>query len=309
MLSKRIARLVAIPAMTVLALTLTGCAQLSDFAEVLKDAGPGLLPKESTNATNHTETITNLWVSSWAILWGVGIIAWGLMFWAIIVYRRRKGETKVPPQLRYNNPIETLFTVVPLILVAGFFAFTAKAMGEIEAPYAAGTTFTKVDAIGKQWAWDFSYTDSNVHEIGIQAQYAGGDSKFDSKTLPTLWLEDGVPVEIHLHARDVIHSFWVIDWLYKKDVIPGKDNNYIRVTPHITDGSKDQTFQGKCAELCGEYHSLMLFQVRVVSSDLYQKHIAELQADPNTQGVLDYSNDRNTNLPGDNTQGSGGEDN
>jgi cytochrome c oxidase subunit 2 len=295
LLSKRIARLVAIPAVTTLALTLTGCAQLGDIKNVLDQSGPGLLPALSTGATDKTQEITNLWVGSWAILWVVGLIAWGLMFWAIIVYRRRKGDTKVPPQLRYNNPIETLFTVVPLILVVGFFAFTAKTMADIEKPYAPGTSFVKVDAIGKQWAWDFNYTDSNVHEVGIQAAYTGGASNFDSKTLPTLWLEDGVPVQIHLHARDVIHSFWVVDWLYKKDVIPGKDNNYIRVTPHITDGSQDQTFQGKCAELCGEYHSLMLFQ--------------DLQADPNTTGLLPWSLDRNTNLPGDNVAGSGGEDN
>ena len=34
--------------------------------------------------------ITELWTGSWAVLWGVGIIAWGLMFYAIIVYRRTR---------------------------------------------------------------------------------------------------------------------------------------------------------------------------------------------------------------------------
>ena len=70
-------------------------------------------------------------------------------------------------------------------------------------------------------------------------------------------------VEIKEVSRDVVHSFWVPDFLYKKDMIPGKDN-YMYFTPE-----KEGTFRGKCAELCGEYHSVMLFNVKVVSQDEY----------------------------------------
>jgi cytochrome c oxidase subunit 2 len=93
------------------------------------------------------------------------------MGWAILVYRRRKGETGLPEQLRYNNPIEVLFTVIPLILVIGFFAFTARDIAAIEQP--TENPDVTIQVIGKQWSWDFNYVDANVYESGIQAQFEG----------------------------------------------------------------------------------------------------------------------------------------
>ena len=297
MLSKRAMRLASVPLVTSLGFLLSGCADISNgYNQTVKDAGPGLLPSGSIGATNHTQTITDLWVGSWAILWGVGIISWGLMIWAIIAYRRRKGENRVPPQLRYNNPIEALFTVVPLILVIGFFAFTAKSMANIEAPIEGSRN---VQVIAKQWSWDFNYTDSKVHEVGIQSQYAGEPGYKSLNDVPTLWLEKDVPVHIKENSRDVVHSFWIVDFLYKKDVFPGQTNN-IYFTP-----TKLGTFAGKCAELCGEFHSMMLFNVKVVSTDEYNAHMADLAANPQTNGLLSNKLERNQNLPGDNPNSEG----
>lgn len=250
----------------------------------------GFLPGE-WGVTNHTDRITGLWTTAWIVLWLVGILAWGLMAWAIVVYRRRKGETGLPAQLRYNNPIEVLFTVVPLILVIGFFAFTARDMAAIEQP--VENPDVHVHVIGKQWSWDFNYIDANVYETGIQAQFEGQEGV--PETLPTLYLPVNKSVKIDLSARDVIHSFWVIDFLYKKDMFPGKVNT-MYFTPQ-----KEGTYAGKCAELCGEYHSLMLFQVKVVSQAEYDSYLASLAAKGQT-GQLDTSYDRNQNLPGDNPE-------
>jgi cytochrome c oxidase subunit 2 len=244
-------------------------------------------PASSSDVTNHTDKITDLWNISWAVLWGVGILAWGLMFWAIIVYRRRKGEVGLPAQMRYNNPIEALFTVVPLILVIGFFAFTARDMRVIEAPNNPEVT---VEVIGKQWSWDFNYTQANVYDTGIQSQYNGGEGD-NLKDLPTLYLPVNKRVEIVLNSRDVIHSFWVIDFLYKKDMLPGK-TNHMYFTP-----TKEGDYMGKCAELCGEYHSMMLFNVKVVSQSEYEKHLLDLQA-AGQVGQLSLDASRNQNLPG-----------
>ena len=98
-------------------------------------------------------------------------------------------------------------------------------------------------------------------------------------------------IKIQLDARDVIHSFWVIDFLYKKDMLPGK-TNYMYVTPE-----REGTFSGKCAELCGEYHSMMLFNVKVVSQDEYDAYIQSLE-DAGQTGQLGHEYDRNQNLPG-----------
>jgi cytochrome c oxidase subunit 2 len=278
-------RLASAPIVLSLGLLLSGCAEVQ---QTLDNSGGGFLPGKSTDATNHTARITTLWIDSWIVLWAVGIIAWALMIWAMIAYRRRKGENRIPVQLRYNNPIEALFTIVPFVLVIGFFAITARDMSAIEAPVEGSRN---VQVIGKQWSWDFNYTESNVHETGIQSQFAGETGSKDA--LPTLWLQKDVPVKLTLDARDVIHSFWVIDFLYKKDLIPGK-TNYIYFTP-----TKLGDFDGKCAELCGEYHSLMLFNVKVVDKADYDAHMADLQAQGNT-GLLGNDLNRNQNLPGDN---------
>ena len=268
----------AIPAVSSLVLLLTGCTD--EFAR-------GWLPGV-TGVTNHTERIVGLWTTAWIILWLVGIIAWALMGWAIVVYRRRKGEIGLPEQLRYNNPIEVLFTVIPLILVIGFFAFTARDIAAIEQP--TENPDVTIQVIGKQWSWDFNYVDANVYESGIQAQFEGQTGV--PETLPALYLPVGKTVQIDLSSRDVIHSFWVIDFLYKKDLFPGK-TNHMYFTPQV-----EGTYMGKCAELCGEYHSMMLFQVKVVSQAEYDTYLTSLAAKGQT-GQLDSSLDRNQNLPGD----------
>ena len=271
----------AIPAASVLVLLLSGCTD--EFAR-------GWLPGVS-GVTNHTDRIVGLWTTAWIVLWLVGIIAWALMGWAIVVYRRRKGETGLPAQLRYNNPIEVLFTVIPLILVIGFFAFTARDIAAIEAP--TENPDVKIEVIGKQWSWDFNYVDANVYESGVQAQFEGQLGV--PETLPALYLPVGKTVQIDLSSRDVIHSFWVIDFLYKKDMFPGK-TNHMYFTPQV-----EGTYMGKCAELCGEFHSMMLFQVKVVSQAEYDTYLSSLAAKGQT-GQLDSRFDRNQNLPGDNPE-------
>jgi cytochrome c oxidase subunit II len=259
-------------------LLLTGCTQ-----QELHGYLPG-----SGETTNHTSSIVGLWVTSWIVLLSVGVISWGLMVWAIIAYRRRKGETGLPVQLRYNMPIETLFTVVPFIITVGFFAFTAKTMTAIETPNHPQNV---IQVIGKQWSWDFNYTKDNVFDSGVQ--YQDGPNAKTEASLPTLYLEKGVRTEIDLTSRDVIHSFWVIDFLYKKDMFPGRVNR-IYFTP-----TELGTFKGKCAELCGEFHSAMLFNVKVVNHDDYAKHIADLAAAGNT-GQVGYDLNRYQTLPGKN---------
>jgi len=210
------------------------------------------------------------------------------MAWALIVYRRRKGETGMPAQLRYNLPIETLFTVVPLILVLGFFAFTARDMTAIEAK--TENPDVHIEVIAKQWSWDFNYVDENTFDSGIQAQFTGTEENV-FETLPTLYLPVNKSVQIDLSSRDVIHSFWVIDFLYKKDMFPGVTNK-MYFTP-----MKEGAYVGKCAELCGEYHSMMLFNVKVVSQAEYDSKMASLAARGNV-GQLSTEYDRNQNLPG-----------
>lgn len=264
--------------LTVLALVLTGCTQQSML---------GWLPTER-GLTNQVDRVIDLWVVSWIVLLIVGIITWLLIIWAAVVYRRRKGQTGLPVQLRYNMPIETFYTVVPLILVLGFFAFTARDQTIIEAPIEQPDV--SIEVYGKRWAWDFNYLSENVYSAGIQAQELPGGS-VDNELLPKLYLPVNKSVEIKIESRDVIHSFWVIDFLYKKDMIPARTNYWYFIP------QQEGVFRGKCAELCGEFHSLMLFEVHVVSEAEYQRQIGALRGAGNV-GRLGAELNVLQNLPG-----------
>ncbi|MBC7442937.1 MAG: cytochrome c oxidase subunit II [Ramlibacter sp.] len=279
-------RWAAIPIAASLAIVLAGCtqAQLHGFLPGFEEGQPAV--------TNQTDRIGGLWTTAWIVLMIVGLITWGLIIWAVVVYRRRKGQTGLPVQLRYNMPIEIFYTVVPLILVVGFFAFTARDQTAIEARF--DSPDVKVQVIGKQWAWDFNYENEDVFTTGVQGQpdLEGPKGSLVQAEIPTLVLPVGKKIELTLDSRDVIHSFWVVDFLYKKDMIPGK-TNYMSVIPE-----RIGTFSGKCAELCGEYHSLMLFKVKVVSEADYATYIDSLRATGTNDGQVDLDYKRNSNLPG-----------
>jgi cytochrome c oxidase subunit 2 len=104
-----------------------------------------------------------------------------------------------------------------------------------------------------------------------------------------MYLPVGKKVRLELESRDVIHSFWVPAFLYKEDMIPGRHNAYV-FTPQM-----EGTYQGKCAELCGEYHSEMLFQVKVVSQEEYDQHMADLE-DRGQDGSLPVELGRSDNF-------------
>jgi cytochrome c oxidase subunit 2 len=254
---------------------------------------PGFV-EDGTPTTNHTDMVAGLWVNSWIVLLAVGVITWGLMGWAAIAYRRRKGQTGLPVQMRYNMPIEIFYTIVPLILVVGMFFFTARDQAEIEHKWE--NPDVEVTAIAKQWAWDFQYDGEEednsdaVWTMGIQAQpNANGD--IDQSQLPTLVLPVDKKVTINLQSRDVIHSFWIIDFLYKKDMYIGKDNSWSFIPTRVGE------YAGKCAELCGEYHSMMLFNVKVVEQDEYDAYLQTLEEEGNTGDITD-AYDRLSNYPG-----------
>ncbi|WP_223690812.1 aa3-type cytochrome oxidase subunit II [Leifsonia poae] len=280
-------RWAAIPIAATLAIVLAGCtqAQLNGFL-------PGFVEGKEP-VTNHTERVSGLWVTSWLVLLIVGVIVWGLIIFAVIVYRRRKGQTGLPVQMRYNMPIEIFYTIVPLILVLGFFAFTARDQDAIEKPYAHPDLTIQVYA--KQWAWDFNYTNDDVYDPGIQVQpddSSATPGAVQEGEIPTLYLPENKKITILLDSRDVIHSFWVPAMLYKKDIIPGQTNKmYFETT------GRTGTFVGKCAELCGEYHSAMLFNLKIVPQAEYEAHIKSLR-DQGYEGQLGSEYDRNTNLPG-----------
>jgi cytochrome c oxidase subunit 2 len=258
----RLGRWVAAGAAAVSAvLLLSGCSVKQAFSLGWPQGG----------ISDQAHKMYNLWIGSVIAALVVGAFVWGLIFWCIIRYRKRSDE--LPPQTRYNLPIEMLYTVVPFLIIAVLFYYTAVV--ETNVDKVRPNPDVTVDVVAFKWNWQFVYPE---------------DKDASNQPVSTIGTSDYVPVlvvPIHErirfveHSQDVIHSFWVPDLLFKRDVFPGNVYNTFEVTI-------DQTgaYVGRCAELCGTYHSEMNFEMRVVTADAYQKFIADKKAGMSTPEAL-----------------------
>ncbi len=111
-----------------------------------------------TPTTEEAPRILSLWQGSWAAALAVGVLVWGLILWSAFFHRRSRTKVEVPPQTRYNMPIEALYTVVPLIIVSVFFYFTAR--DESELLKLEKKPDVTVNVVGFQWSWCFNYVEN-----------------------------------------------------------------------------------------------------------------------------------------------------
>jgi cytochrome c oxidase subunit 2 len=242
---------------------LLGACSVQDRAQIRRLAMP-------VPASDRAEFTYHLWQWAWLAAILVGILVWGLIGYSIVKFRRRS-ETEVPVQTRYNLPIEILYTIAPIVMVLVFFFFTVETENEVLAPASAsGRADHTIDVVGQQWSWTFNYVKEDA--VGGKSVYTAGTTAVE----PTLYLPINESIHVNLSSPDVIHSFWVPAFLFKMDVIPGRHNGF-SFTP-----TREGTFKGHCAELCGVYHSRMLFNVKVVSRAEYDAHLRVLRRQGNT---------------------------
>ena len=238
-----------------LTVTLGGCST----EEVLRFGWPeGITPQ--------AESMRGLWTGSVIAALVVGVAVWGLMFWCIIRYRKRSDE--LPVQTRFNMPIEVLYTVLPFLIIAVLFYYTAVVQTYVEkqSDQALG-----IGVVGFKWNWEFRYLDEHVDvpSGGTEVVEVTGSTE----EIPVLVLPKGKRIRFVETSNDVIHSFWVPELLFKRDVIPGRTNSF-----EVSSIDREGSYVGRCAELCGTYHSNMNFEVRVVSESKYQDYIKALKA-------------------------------
>jgi cytochrome c oxidase subunit 2 len=255
-------------------LLLLGACSAEDQDQIRRLA----MPEPITDRAPH---IYDLWHGSWLAAMIVGVLVWGLIGWAAFKYRRRSDD-EIPVQMRYNLPIEILYTVAPIVIVLVFFYYTVTVQNDVLEEVSADEADHHVKVVGQQWSWTFNYVEDDALD-GSTTVYEGGTTA----DRPTLVLPVDETVHVELLSPDVIHSFWVPAFLFKMDVVPGRANSF-SFTP-----TQEGTFVGRCAELCGAYHSRMLFNLEVVSADEYAQHLRELQEQGNTGEALGGS-DANT---------------
>jgi cytochrome c oxidase subunit II len=228
--------------------------------------------------TRQGQLTLALWQGSWVAAWIVGIIVWGLIVWAVIFYRKR--SDRIPHQVRYNLPIEILYTVLPFIMVGVLFYFTARDENSIDA--LSKHPDVVVDVTGFQWSWEFQYPQYAVKGTpGMVTEYGNmwdPNLPWNKQHLPLLEIPEHESVRFNLASADVVHSFWVVPFEFKRDVIPDHPNHF-QVTP-ISTGS----WTGRCSELCGLYHSRMLFTIKIVTAAQFRLWIHAQQAHQNAIG-------------------------
>ncbi|REE99505.1 cytochrome c oxidase subunit II [Thermomonospora umbrina] len=218
--------------------------------------------------SEQAERMLQLWQGSWIAAFAVGGLVWGLIIWAVLFHRKRSDD--LPPQVRYNLPIEILYTAVPFVIIAVLFYFTARDESYVEKT--SDNVAAVIDVHGFQWSWQFDYKESLAANAPTVASVAGVPVQPDAPSKVQVMIPAGQNVRFRLHSNDVIHSFWVPALLYKKDVMPGYVNEFeVKAT-------KLGLYEGRCAELCGVDHSRMLFQLKVVTPQEYQKFIADSKA-------------------------------
>lgn len=251
-------------------LVLAGCSE-ADTHQIKNLAMPD-------RATAQGPYTYELWKWAWVAAMVTGVIVWGLIFYAVVKFRRRSDD-EVPRQTRYNLPLEVFYTIAPVLMVVVFFFHTVRVQDEMT--NIDPDPDLTVEVMGQQWTWTFNY---GVGEQNTDAKGEDGDFAYDDyvytsgsgREIPTLVLPVDKTIQFNLHSPDVIHSFGVPSFLTKLDVIPGRVNK-LQVTPTV-----EGTYAGKCYELCGVSHSRMLFNVEVVSQDKYDAYLAELAEAGNT---------------------------
>ncbi len=193
------------------------------------------------------------WLLIWVLVFAVlifGVVAGSLAYIALR-FRARGNEVGEPPQIHGNDRLEVLWTAIPIVIVLILFGLTAKSLVQVNK--AVPGAFT-VEVTGYQFWWDFTYPG-----LGL-------------RTSNELILPVGVPVQLEVTSKDVIHSFWVPGLSGKKDAIPGQKNRTY-FTPE-----KPGNYYGVCAELCGASHARMLFRVLVLPKEEFDRFVAEAQA-------------------------------
>ncbi|MCL3818425.1 aa3-type cytochrome oxidase subunit II [Aeromicrobium wangtongii] len=236
------------------AVVLSGCSPDAD-----SDLARLALP---VGASDRSQYIWELWLGAWVAVLVIFLLVFGLIIYSMIRYRRRSDD-EIPAQIRYNLPIEALYTFAPVIVVAVFFFHTVTSQNEVLER--VDNPDHSIEVIGSQWQWAFNYIDEDATD---------GEDVFDVGTPQQpaeLWLPVDESVRFTLKSPDVIHSFWIPEFYFKLDVVPGKVNSF-DMTP-----TRTGVFTGRCAELCGLYHSRMIFKAHVVTRAEYDAHLAELE--------------------------------
>jgi len=209
----------------------------------------GLMPVEASAQAVIIDRLFNLEVMTISFLFALIVVP---LFYSLVVFRRKKGETGDGEHIEGNTPLEITWTVIPLFIVIVFAYLGAYNLGETRR---VDPQAMEIKVTAQQFAFTFEYPDYG----------------FFSKEL---YLPVNKQVVFHMTSKDVIHSFWVPEFRIKQDIVPGRITEY-RITPTLL--TVDHPFKVRCAELCGASHAYMLADLHIVTQDEFDTWVAARQ--------------------------------
>jgi cytochrome c oxidase subunit 2 len=227
-----------------------------------------LYPPEAI--TSQGDKIRELYTIVFLIAAVIFFVVEGLIVWTVVRYRRRPGDDTLPAQTHGNAIAEIVWTVVPTIIVAFLFVVSWQTLNDIETVSAEPDL--KVRAVAGQFQWTFEYLPDDWQPPA--PGQPDPPAPLYTEFVPTQTGESGgfvLPtdrsIQLYLHSPDVIHAFYVPQFLFKRDVVPGRQNVFeFDINPEHA----GQTFRGQCAELCGAGHRIMLFDVVAMEPGQFQ---------------------------------------
>jgi cytochrome c oxidase subunit 2 len=288
--------------LAVAGVTLSGCS----WSEALGLGWPeGITPQAHVNR--------ELWIGSLIAALVVGVIVWGLLFWTSAFHRKKEGDVELPRQFGYNMPLELVLTVTPFLIISVLFYFTVVVQEQML--HKDPNPEVVIDVTAFQWNWKFGYQKVDfadgtfdfdgadvARKAAMESKPEGKDShgeeivgairgmnpedrtylNFDkvetlgtSNEIPILVLPTGKRIEFQIASADVVHAFWVPEFLFKRDVMPDPQANHSDNVFQISEITKTGAFVGRCAEMCGTYHSMMNFEVRVVDPNDFKAYLQQ----------------------------------
>jgi cytochrome c oxidase subunit 2 len=251
----RVRRVVGLAvAAAAVAVTTSGCS----VGEVLRFGWPVGVTPEATQ-------MRTLWTGAAVAALVVGALVWGATAWTVAFHRKKAGASDLPRQFQYNLPLELVLTVLPLIIVAVLFYFTVVVQNVVDREPAGNELQVNITAF--QWNWEFTYPQTPAPN-GLPASVVG-----TTQSVPILVLPTDRPIAFTQQSQDVIHSFWVPEFLFKRDVFPDPAANDQKNTWVIDRIERPGAFVGRCAEFCGAYHSMMNFEVRALPPALFDQFL------------------------------------
>lgn len=237
-----------LPVLLLAAIALSGCSLTGKEEGGLIEHATPLAPKGSVASDQ-----LNLINLSLGVMVAVLIVVFALFFYAVIRFRKRKGDNSIPKQVEGNHILEIVWTVIPIILVTVLAVPTIYYTVKFAKDYSKAKDAIQVDVTAKLYWWQFSYKKEGIN------------------TAQELVIPVNTKVAVTLTSTDVIHSFWIPGLAGKTDAAPGMVNTM------YFDAKEPGIYRGKCAELCGPSHALMDFKVVVKTKEDYATWVASMK--------------------------------